>query len=248
MCAVQNKKKPLPSFILNLNVYFFLITILRVTNCQFPEAIKTLKPVTQLYVSVDAPNKAALKEVDRPLFKDFWERLIASLKALRLKKQRTVYRLTLVKGWNDSDIEGYVRLIDIGAPELIEVKGVTYCGAEGGITMANVPWHEEVLSFAEALAAASKGRYAVACIHRHSCCVLLADKAKYWKEGGEDERGNWYTWIDYEKFHSLVKMDTPFTSSDYMLPTPTWALPGAEEEGFDPKDVRWYHNKKLVKK
>ena len=28
-----------------------------VTNAQFPEAIRTLRPVTQLYVSVDAPNK-----------------------------------------------------------------------------------------------------------------------------------------------------------------------------------------------
>ncbi len=214
------------------------------TNCQFPEAIEKLKPVTQLYVSIDAPNKESLKKVDRPLFKDFWERLIGSLKALCLKKQRTVYRLTLVKGWNDSDVEGYIHLINIGAPELIEVKGVTFCGAEVGITMANVPWHEEVLSFAEVLAAATKGRYGIACVHRHSCCVLLADKAKYWKEGGAEEENGWRTWIDYEKFHALVKADQPFTSADYMLPTPTWALPSAEEEGFDPKDVRWYRNKK----
>ena len=35
-----------------------------VTNAQFPEAIRTLRPVTQLYVSVDAPNKDDLEEVD----------------------------------------------------------------------------------------------------------------------------------------------------------------------------------------
>ncbi len=35
-----------------------------VTNAQFPDAIRTLRPVTQLYVSVDAPNKDDLEEVD----------------------------------------------------------------------------------------------------------------------------------------------------------------------------------------
>ena len=34
----------------------------------------TKDPVTQLYVSVDAATPDTLKAVDRPLFKDFWER------------------------------------------------------------------------------------------------------------------------------------------------------------------------------
>merc|ERR1719384_1617311 len=70
-----------------------------VTNAQFPEAIRDMEPVTQLYVSVDASTKESLKKIDRPLFKDFWERFIESLKELKSKGQRTVYRLTLVKGW-----------------------------------------------------------------------------------------------------------------------------------------------------
>lgn len=44
-----------------------------VTNAQFPERIKQLEPVTQLYVSVDASTRESLKAIDRPLFKDFWE-------------------------------------------------------------------------------------------------------------------------------------------------------------------------------
>jgi tRNA wybutosine-synthesizing protein 1 len=40
-----------------------------VTNAQFPEAIASLIPVTQLYVSIDAATKESLKAVDRPLFK-----------------------------------------------------------------------------------------------------------------------------------------------------------------------------------
>ena len=49
--------------------------------------------------SIDAATKDSLRAIDRPLFKDFWERYIASLKALRDKQQRTVYRMTLVKDW-----------------------------------------------------------------------------------------------------------------------------------------------------
>jgi tRNA wybutosine-synthesizing protein 1 len=52
---------------------------------QFPEKIAALSPVTQLYVSIDAATKESLKAIDRPLFKDFWERFLSSLQQLRLK-------------------------------------------------------------------------------------------------------------------------------------------------------------------
>ena len=60
-------------------------------NFPHTEAILNLWPVTQLYVSIDAATPASLKAVDRPLFADYWERFIDSLKALRKKKQRTTY-------------------------------------------------------------------------------------------------------------------------------------------------------------
>lgn len=81
-----------------------------VTNAQFPDAIRwmlrycscltssvcivgswhwccyrDMKPVTQLYVSVDASTKDSLKKIDRPLFSDFWERFISSLRHLKDK-------------------------------------------------------------------------------------------------------------------------------------------------------------------
>ena len=102
------------------------------TNAQFPEAIENMVPVTQLYVSIDAATKDALKQIDRPLFRDFWERFMASLKALAGKGQRTVYRLTLVKGWNAEEMDNYAKLVDIGKPDFIEVKGVTFCGSSKG--------------------------------------------------------------------------------------------------------------------
>lgn len=64
--------------------------------------------------------------------------------------------------------------------------------------MENVPWHSDVKEFSEALAQKSNGAYEVACEHVHSCCVLLAKVEKFKVDG------QWYTWIDYDKFHNLV--------------------------------------------
>lgn len=51
------------------------------------------------------------------------------MQALKEKQQRTVYRLTLVKGWNTEDVDAYSNLFVIGDPDFIEIKGVTYCGS-----------------------------------------------------------------------------------------------------------------------
>ncbi|KAJ0963309.1 hypothetical protein J5N97_028431 [Dioscorea zingiberensis] len=211
------------------------ISTFLVTNAQFPERIEILKPVTQLYVSVDAASKESLKAIDRPLFGDFWERFLDSLKALQDKEQRTVYRLTLVKGWNAEDVDAYSNLLAIGKPDLVEIKGVTYCGssATSKLTMENVPWHSDVKAFSEAMAVRSNGEYEVACEHVHSCCVLLAKVDKF------KINGQWFTWIDYDRFHELVASGKPFKSEDYMAPTPTWAVYGAEEGGFDPHQLRY---------
>ncbi|XP_022869688.1 S-adenosyl-L-methionine-dependent tRNA 4-demethylwyosine synthase [Olea europaea var. sylvestris] len=211
------------------------ISTFLVTNAQFPDRIKMLKPITQLYVSVDAATKDSLKAIDRPLFGDFWERFVDSLQALKEKQQRTVYRLTLVKGWNTEDVDAYSNLFVIGDPDFIEIKGVTYCGssATSKLTMENVPWHSDVKEFSEALAQKSNGVYEVACEHVHSCCVLLANVNKF------KVNDQWFTWIDYDKFHDLVAAGEPFSSKDYMASTPSWAVYGAEEGGFDPEQSRF---------
>ncbi|GAB2267342.1 S-adenosyl-L-methionine-dependent tRNA 4-demethylwyosine synthase [Dionaea muscipula] len=210
------------------------ISTFLVTNAQFPEKIRALKHVTQLYVSVDAATKESLKAIDRPLFGDYWERFLESLRALKEKEQRTVYRLTLVKGWNTEDVDAYSSLFSIGKPDFVEIKGVTYCGssATSKLTMENVPWHSEVKSFSEVLASKSEGQYEVACEHVHSCCVLLAKVDKFKVDG------RWFTWIDYEKFHDLVVSGGSFSSIDYMAATPSWAVYGANEGGFDPEQTR----------
>jgi tRNA wybutosine-synthesizing protein 1 len=218
------------------------ISTFLVTNAQFPDAIRTLEPVTQLYVSVDAATPETLKAVDRPLFSDFWTRFTDSLSALRSKSQRTVYRLTLVAGYNITDAAGYAELVDLGTPDFIEIKGVTFCGAGNGasaLTMANVPYHADVVAFANALCAAvaarGGGQYGLACEHAHSCCTLLARKDKFWKEEAQE----WWTHIDYERFQDLVAAGAPFGSGDYTARTPAWAVAGSAEAGFSPAQTRF---------
>ncbi|KAM9058709.1 S-adenosyl-L-methionine-dependent tRNA 4-demethylwyosine synthase TYW1 isoform 5-T7 [Megaptera novaeangliae] len=215
-----------------------------VTNAQFPAEIRNLKPVTQLYVSVDASTKESLKKIDRPLFKDFWQRFLDSLKALAAKQQRTVYRLTLVKAWNVDELQAYARLVSLGNPDFIEVKGVTYCGesSASSLTMANVPWHEEVVRFVCELVDLIAD-YEIACEHEHSSCLLIAHKK--FKIGRE-----WWTWIDYSRFQELIQEyedsggSKTFSAKDYMAKTPHWALFGANERGFDPKDTRYQRKNK----
>lgn len=215
-----------------------------VTNAQFPQEIRSLVPVTQLYVSVDASTKDSLKKIDRPLFKDFWSRFLDCLKALGEKKQRTVYRLTLVKAWNVEEMLAYAELIAMGQPDFIEVKGVTYCGEStaSSLTMANVPWHQEVVAFVQQLADMLP-QYEIACEHEHSNCLLIAHTK--FKVDGE-----WWTWIDYDRFQELVQAyeasggQQSFSSLDYICKTPTWALFGAEEQGFDPTDTRFQRRNK----
>ncbi|XP_050837662.1 S-adenosyl-L-methionine-dependent tRNA 4-demethylwyosine synthase TYW1 isoform X2 [Serinus canaria] len=220
------------------------ISTFLVTNAQFPEEIRRLEPVTQLYVSVDASTKESLRRIDRPLFKDFWQRFLESLKALAEKQQRTVYRLTLVKAWNVDELRAYADLISLGKPDFIEVKGVTYCGesSASNLTMANVPWHGEVLSFVQELARLLPD-YGIACEHEHSNCLLLAH-SKFQVDG------EWRTWIDYSRFQELVRErersggSRTFTAAEYMARTPPWALFGAKERGFDPLDVRFQRKNK----
>ncbi|XP_023215688.1 S-adenosyl-L-methionine-dependent tRNA 4-demethylwyosine synthase-like isoform X2 [Centruroides sculpturatus] len=62
--------------------------------------------------------------------------------------------------------------------------------------------------------------------------------------------GEWRTWIDYEKFHKLIRRyyesngEETFTSLDYMLHTPNWAIIGAKERGFDPVETRFLRKSK----
>lgn len=248
-CALSLVGEPI--FYPHINEFVALLHADRISsflvcNAQHPEQLEALGPVTQLYVSIDASNKESLRKIDRPLHRDFWQRFLACLDIIRAKRfnMRTVFRLTLVKGFNIADeAEGYADLVSRGLPCFVEIKGVTYCGTSSsggaGLTMQNVPFYAEVVAFVEALdaALARKGLdYGIAAEHAHSCCVLLASKRFL-------VQGQWRTLIDYERFFKLLGTGEPFGPEDYMgEPTPEWATWG--NGGFDPVDERVYRKRR----
>lgn len=234
-----------------------------VTNGQHPQQIANIRPITQLYVSVDAPTPESLIAIDRPLFQDAWERLQQSLSMLKDKGQRTVARLTVVKGWNSDEVEGYAKLIALGHVSLVEVKGVTFCGKSdaSNLNMSNTPWHHEVVGLVRTLKQElAKLReqdptipeYDLACEHKHSVSVLLARVDQFAVDDPETGKRKWRTWIDYDKFQELAAQNAEdptftFDVKEYLADTPSWAIFGAEEEGFDPTDTRHRKKKKHPK-
>lgn len=215
-----------------------------VCNAQHPEPLETIGKVTQLYVSIDASTKLELKKVDRPLYKDFWERMLLCLDILRTKQshQRTVFRLTLVKGFNMADISSYADLVQRGLPCFIEVKGATFSGASDGngnpLTMQNIPFYEECTTFVKEFAAELQRRglgYDLAAEHAHSNCILIAN-TKF------RINNEWYTHIDFDKYFELLSSGKEFDSMDYIAKTPEWALFG--NGGFAPGDTRVYRKGK----
>ncbi len=180
------------------------ISTFLVTNAQYPEAIGKLDLVTQLYLSIDAPDKETLKLVDRPLFSDYWERMLASLDALSKKDFRTCIRLTAIKGLNMHDPAGYARLIARGNPDFIEVKAYMFVGeSRQRLSLENMPLHEEVVAFAKQVLE-HLPEYELLAEHEASRVVCLSRKD--WKK---------HTWIDFPRFAKLASTKKPFTRWDY---------------------------------
>lgn len=221
-----------------------------VCNAQHPDQLAKLTKVTQLYVSIDAPTKTDLKKIDRPLNSDFWDRMMACLDILRTtqRHQRTVFRLTLVKGFNMDEVEGYADMVVRACPSQIEVKGATFCGSSNGngnpLTMQNIPFYEECRQFVISLTKTLKARgfnYEVAAEHAHSCCILIADtKFKI--------NDKWHTHIDYPKFFELLESGKDFVDLDYIKETPSWAIWGSQEGGFNPEDTKYDRKAEKLRK
>lgn len=52
--------------------------------------------------------------------------------------------------------------VDLGRPDFIEIKGVTYCGDGGttsSLTMGNVPYHADVVATGQAICQARQGEH-----------------------------------------------------------------------------------------
>ncbi len=173
------------------------ISTFLVTNGTLPEAIESLDPLpTQLYISLQAPNEETYLAVTRPKIKDAWPRFLRSLSIMSRLKTRTALRMTLIKGLNMDDPEGYARLIKLANPDYVEVKGFSFVGGSRepgrGLNLDSMPRHPEIKAFASSLASASG--YIETAEHVPSRIVLLSRDA-----GASDSR-----LIDFSKIGSLL--------------------------------------------
>lgn len=125
-------------------------TTFLVTNGQLPQRLENLTEPTNIYVSLDAPDRETYKKVDRPTLPDFWARLEKSLELMSSFSCRKVIRMTMVKGWNMLNPEGYAKLIEKASPDFIEVKGYMWLGfSRKRLKEGNMPSHDEVKEFAK---------------------------------------------------------------------------------------------------
>jgi len=122
-----------------------------VTNGSMPEALERLEPLPdQLYVSIQAPDEDVFRKIARPLVKDAWSRLIKTLWLFPSLGTRRVLRITLVKGFNDSNPEGYARLIEVSNPDYVEVKAYEWVGeSQSRLPKEAMPWMSDIVAFSE---------------------------------------------------------------------------------------------------
>ncbi len=148
-----------------------------VTNGLEPERLKNIEPPTQLYLSVDAPNKELFEKIDQPTIAGAWERLMQSLRVIRElnSRTRTCLRLTLIKGKNMVDEKGWASAIMLAEPLFVELKAYMFVGfSRLRLKLENMPRHNEVRAFAEKVA--KECSYKIIDEKKESRVVLLAKR------------------------------------------------------------------------
>ena len=125
-----------------------------VTNGLYPEKIKELKEKnqlpTQLYVSVNTPNKKLYAKFHRSSLKNAWEKLNKTLDIMSKLNCRTVFRMNLVRDLNMIEPENYAKMIKKANPMFIEVKGFMSVGfARKRLGYDRMPTHEEITDFSK---------------------------------------------------------------------------------------------------
>lgn len=109
-------------------------SIFLVTNGQEPEMLYRLAQEdalpTQIYLSTNASNRKMFHLINRPKYKDAWDRWNRSLSFLSNVNTRTVVRITMISGYNSSMkfLPEFAHIIRIANPHFIELKSYMHVG------------------------------------------------------------------------------------------------------------------------
>lgn len=125
-------------------------TTFLVSNGVTPTKLKNLpEEPTQLYLSLDAPEKKTYNDVCQPQIPDSWDKLNESLELLPSFDCRTVIRTTCVRDKNMFNPQGYADLIKKADPDFVEIKAYMHIGySRQRLERDNMPLSFEVRNFA----------------------------------------------------------------------------------------------------
>ncbi len=169
------------------------ITTFLVTNGTRPEVVRRCDP-TQLYLSIDAPNRWVFDRVVNPLEDDAWEQLLTTIDALAAKDDtRTVARTTLLRGRNMADPDWYATLYRRGAFDFVELKAYMHVGhSQDRLARDVMPDHEAVIDFAETvmdhlpahdvLKGVARSRVAMLAREEDTWIPELNDDSQFWAD------------------------------------------------------------------
>jgi len=160
-------------------------SIFLVTNGQEPEMLQRLRDddalPTQLYLSTNAPNAEIFDLVNRPKYKDAWERWNTSLELLAELDTRTVLRFTLIKDYNVDDklTPEYAQLINRANAHFIELKSYMHVGrSRNRLEYSNSPAMLEIRHFSNQLVKQS-GIYSIMDESEMSRIVVLQNQKRF---------------------------------------------------------------------
>jgi len=128
-------------------------TTFLVTNGMNPSKLEKLKTEpTQLYISLDAPNKMIYERLCKPQIEKGWDKLNKSLELLPSFDCKKVVRITCVNDYNIQNPQEYAYLISKSNPDFVEIKAYMYVGeSRKRLMWENMPSFQNVYSFAKSI-------------------------------------------------------------------------------------------------
>ena len=160
------------------------MTAFLVTNGSIPARLKELldknAEPTNLYISVYGPNEEIFLKTSKPLIPKAWDLVLESLGLMEEFSCRTVFRMTLVKGLNMVEPEGYAKLIDYANSKFVELKGYTWVGeSQKRLSIQAMPKMEELMDFASKIAELTG--YQIKVLDEKSRIVMLVKDLDVWE-------------------------------------------------------------------
>ncbi|MDP3027872.1 MAG: 4-demethylwyosine synthase TYW1 [Nanoarchaeota archaeon] len=159
-----------------------------VTNGLQPSVLKKLNEKkqlpTQLYLSLNSPNKEIYDRWHRSSVKDAWKKFNDTLNIFPKLKTRKVIRMTLVKDLNDKDeyLKNYAELIKKANPDFIEVKSYMAIGfSRDRLGYDRMLTYPEIKEYSKKLVKELGKPYKILDEHKLSRVVLIGKNKKRMK-------------------------------------------------------------------